>query len=80
VQYKALDRDLYLFREEHGPEISQYRGQHSYILTSEGVNIVALVFFVWPPVVTNTNCCTASTINNTGTSKAISDIPRPINP
>jgi len=39
-QYKALDRGPYLFREEQGPEISQYCGQYSYILTSEGINSV----------------------------------------
>ena len=68
VQYKSLDRGPYLFREEHGPEINQYCGQNSYILTSVGINSVTSPFFVWPPsVVTNTNSCTASAINNAGT-------------
>jgi len=57
VHYKTLDRGPYLFREEHGPEINQYCGQYSYFLTSEGMNSVILLFFIWPPVVTHKLYC-----------------------
>jgi hypothetical protein len=61
-------------------DCGQYCGQYSYFLTTEGTNSATLLFFIWSPVVTHTNCRTAWSINNTVTSFAISDIPRPINP
>jgi len=46
VQYKALDRGPYLFREEQVPEISQYCGKYSYFLTSEGKNSISSLFCI----------------------------------